>query len=253
MENSKKPKTRPEEETFDDPSSEIDDAFDVLFGEEDEDIIELTDKVDSTPDHLDTGEETIMVMPDDLEMDDGADGDDIIELTDMVEASEISSAKMQKDDYEDIIDLIEKVSPVEHTAVGEDTLGTLADQLPRPSKPRAGTEPKSIIRLADVLEGTHSANNAPDNAIRMDVDDALLSEEMDDASDDAVDSLGIELDELDARVPLVTGDRIEAAVERYIMKRYGTAIEKLIAKAVEQKVINEIETLRRGRREDDSG
>lgn len=251
MEDSEKPKK--EEKSFEELSSEIDDAFDSLFSEEDEDIIELIDKVDSASDQQDTGEETIMSIPDDLALDDGSDGDDIIELTDIVEASEFSSAKMHEDDYDDIIDLIEKVAPVEHAIVGEDTLGTLADRLTEPPESKAGTEPESIIRLADVLEGTHSANGAQDNGIRMDVDDALLSEEMDDASDDTAGSLGIELDELDTRMSAVMGDKIEAAVERYIMKKYGAAIEELIAKAVEQEVSNEIETLRRGRREDDSG
>lgn len=252
MEESEKPKKRPDEDetTFDDLSSELDDAFDALFGDEDEEIIELTDKVEPTGDHFDVGEDTIMVMPEDLadsglldeDMDD--DDGDIIELTDLVSPAEYDSTQLQEDDYEEIIDLIEKVAPVEHTTLGEDTLGTLKDLLPESFE--SATEPESIIRLTDILDGGHPAGE-----IRMDVDEDLLAEEMDTATDDTAGSLGIELDELTTR-PASPGDQIEAALERYILKNYGPAIEEMIAKAVEEKVSREIEKLKRGVLDDDA-
>jgi hypothetical protein len=253
MEETEKPKKRPDEDEkdFDDLSSELDDAFDALFGDEDEEIIELTDKVQPTGDHFDVGDDTIMVMPEDLaesglldeDMDED-DDEDIIELTDLVNPAEYDSAQLHEDDYEEIIDLIEKVAPVEHTIVGEDTLGTLKELLPESSE--SETEPESIIRLTDILDGGH-----PADGIRMDVDEALLSEEMDTATDNTAGSIGIELDELTARSDS-SGNQIEAAVERYILRKYGPAIEEMIAKVVEQKVSREIEKMKRGVLDDDA-
>lgn len=250
MEESEKSKKRPDEDEkiFDDLSSELDDAFDALFGDEDEEIIELTDKVDSPGNHFDVGEDTIMALPGDLAEsglpDEDDDDEDIIELTDLVSPAEYDSARIHEDDYEEIIDLIEKVAPVEHTALGEDTLGTLRDLLPESSG--SETEPESVIRLADILDSGHPADE-----IRMDVDEALLSDEMDAATDDTAGSIGIELDELTAR-PALPGNQIEVAVERYILKKYGPVIEEMIAKAVEQKVGREIEKLKRGVLDDDT-
>lgn len=252
MEETEKPKKLPDEDEkdFDDLSSELDDAFDALFGDEDEEIIELTDKLEPAGDHFDMGEDTIMVMPEDLadsgrldqDMDD--DDEDIIEHTDRMSPAEYDSDRIQEDDYEEIIDLIEKVVPVENTTISEDTLSARRDRLPEPSE--SETEPESIIRLTDILDSGHSADD-----IRMDVDETLLFEEMDAATDDTAGSIGIELDVLTARADSLD-NQIEAAVERYIIKKYGPTIEEMIAKAVEEKVSREIEKIKRGALNDDT-
>jgi hypothetical protein len=156
------------------------------------------------------------------------DDDDIIELTDRVSASGDGSEGIQEDAFKAIIDIIEKVAPAEHTQVGEDTLTSLPDLTPESFE--SETEPEPVILLTDILDRRQPRAGKT----RMDREDALPPEETDTR-------------------PTFTGDAIEAAVERYIRKKYGPAIKEMIARAIEQKVIHEMENLKKSVIEDQAG
>jgi hypothetical protein len=200
--------------------------------DQDEAIIELADVVRPDRSEAQTADLQMPEQP----------GDALVELGDRVRADDLQG-------------ITEDESMAGDESDAADEVIDLADMLDTPEPPAEGLESgdhehrESIIRLDDIL-GRKPATAEIETQFSPEY---IRDERLDDsASDDAFSTLGIELDELEAEgVPVVSAQEVEAAVERIILKKYGTTIETLIANAVEKAVTREINTIKRSLMDED--
>ena len=181
----------------------------------DEEIIDLLQAVEE-PDPIDTGKS----VPEEVSESTGDPANQELEFDTMED--------------ETIIDLIE--------TAGETSLKTEDIGEPISEDFDTATEFDDISELdSDLIQEATGAANGPDSETM--VDDAL--------KDDFADVLGIELDsEKDAQENLfdaekVTGEQVEAALERVVKKMFYEKIDRLLVDTIEKTVTREIEKLKK--------
>ena len=154
--------------------------------------------------------------------------DTIIDLDDVLKADD--------DDNEEIIDLLDSMTPVEDETESGDS--------------------DDILNLTDMVEPVGSDDEILpdlDEPFPAEADSELTAPVQDDA--DVADSIGLEIgddDGLDAPVDQipVSGDQMEAALERVIEKMFGEKIESMIYDVVEKAVSREIRRIKNAIMED---
>lgn len=189
----------------------------------DDDIIELADIVD--PDEL-RFDAVDTAVDNDLQED-----DTVIELTDIIDSAELKTGTLDAEAADDdIIELTDKVDPDE-----------IARELEAAKRAALqGVADSQIIQLTDVLKAVRH-QTGPDE-----VDTAQTS-----GGEKLAADLGMEIqEELAESFGTVPTQQIEATIEKIIRTRYADKIERLIARAVEKAVSNEIQFIKRTFMED---
>ena len=236
-------------------------ANDFQAGEQEEELIELSDIVD--PAELQVPAATDIL-----------DDEEIIELTDIVDPAELSRADTDQLQGEEILELTEVVAPDEMPAPPMDqepTVNEAAQETaeagtlePEPIPDEAeGLEPieigaipeieeeppaeENIIRLSKVLDHQgRDTESIPIEQIKMGAEESLATQHISLEAEDTAEALGLDLEQRQQEEEITLTDaQIEAAVERIIQKKYAATIEQLVAQAVEKAVAREIENIKR--------
>lgn len=252
--------------TEEEPIIELkDEATDAPTG--DEEPIDLTESVEESPGEELKGDAEIidLLQAVDESFSSAKDQDETVSEEATVPAEDLAPGALKEEvtdeskDDEEIIDLI--VDAAEEISVTDGTENSVVDEIIDLTDAVSDTSleiediGEPIPDAADALQEFDDVSEIDSDLIEetIDVADELDSETIADdvLKADFTDSLGIELDsEENAKENLfypdkISGEQIEAALERVITKMFYEKIDRLLVDAIEKTVTREIEKLKK--------
>lgn len=184
---------------------------------EEDEIIELTEEITASPE-----KDEILDLDDEVNA--AQEADDVLDLTDEVAASPEAEEILELDDVagpaaEEIVDLVDEAS---------------------------ASPEEDDIQYGDALDEEIELSHGDDddfvNSLGMDLDEDLDTPEAEQADDQEAETLAGEEKAIDTGA--LSSDRIEAAVERVLMRILPEKIDRLLVKTIEKTVTQEIDKIK---------